>query len=142
MALKLISERRIERWVEYSLCFDTGKERHCGFSFPCNEQGGVDEISLSPEGLKNYYDLLSGKTAYTRKYVEEVKCCNKIPAVMLCHCGRHLDMVPDGAGAVDCECGRIFNLFGQELSPREEWGEETGESLADIYSDRDPEEVR
>lgn len=31
-----------------------------------------------------------------------------------------------------CECGRDLNQGGQELGPREQWGEETGESLSDI----------
>ena len=29
-------------------------------------------------------------------------------------------------------CGADYNSSGQRLAPREQWGEETGESLADI----------
>lgn len=31
-------------------------------------------------------------------------------------------------------CNRDYNSSGQELAPREQWGEETGESLSDILS--------
>ena len=31
-----------------------------------------------------------------------------------------------------CECGIDYNSAGQELAPREFWGEETGESYAEI----------
>lgn len=31
-----------------------------------------------------------------------------------------------------CECGRDYNMSGQMLAPRDQWGEETGESVSDI----------
>ena len=31
-----------------------------------------------------------------------------------------------------CTCGRDYNTCGQLLAPRSQWGEETGEHLADI----------
>lgn len=31
-------------------------------------------------------------------------------------------------------CGRDYNWSGQRLAPREQWGEETGETAADILS--------
>ena len=38
-----------------------------------------------------------------------------------------------------CDCGKDYNMSGQELAPREQWGEETGESVADILmADVDP----
>lgn len=33
-----------------------------------------------------------------------------------------------------CECGADYNLSGQRLASRSQWGEETGESLSDILS--------
>jgi len=29
-------------------------------------------------------------------------------------------------------CGTDYNMSGQQLAPREQWGEETGESVSDI----------
>lgn len=57
------------------------------------------------------------------------------PLVIECNCGRKLEHYsgPD----VDCHCGAIYNAFGQLLAPRQFWGEETGETLADIYCGKD-----
>ena len=53
----------------------------------------------------------------------------KVPRIGLCQCGEEviLDHFTN-----TCECGRDYNRSGQELAPREQWGEETGESLSDI----------
>jgi hypothetical protein len=32
------------------------------------------------------------------------------------------------------ECGADYNMSGQMLAPREQWGEETGETVADILA--------
>jgi len=38
-----------------------------------------------------------------------------------------------------CECGADYNMSGQRLAPRSQWGEETSETLADILAaDTDP----
>lgn len=33
-----------------------------------------------------------------------------------------------------CECGADYNMSGHLLAPREQWGSETGESVADILA--------
>jgi len=46
-----------------------------------------------------------------------------------CHCGRLLTC----EGFTNfCACGADYNWSGQLLAPRECWGEETGETAADI----------
>jgi hypothetical protein len=32
-----------------------------------------------------------------------------------------------------CSCGRDYNFAGTELAPREQWGEETGETRMECY---------
>ena len=45
-------------------------------------------------------------------------------------CGRRLEC-PDFTNT--CEiCGADYNWAGDRLAPRDQWGEETGESAADI----------
>lgn len=51
----------------------------------------------------------------------EVRCCG---SWMKCH----------GFTNTCDECGRDYNHAGQLLAPREQWGEETGETAADILS--------
>ena len=41
-------------------------------------------------------------------------------------CGRKIDFHfrnADSTGAVDCECGAIYNTSGQRLQPRDQWEE-------------------
>jgi hypothetical protein len=54
--------------------------------------------------------------------------------VIRCECGR--EVVCYGF-TNECDCGRDYNMSGSLLAPREQWGEETGESLADIFSERE-----
>ncbi len=53
--------------------------------------------------------------------------------IVKCNCGRKHEIEPF-TGDNFCSCGQEYNAFGQELAPREQWGEETGECLADIYN--------
>lgn len=53
------------------------------------------------------------------------------PAIGKCFCGRQVTL----AGFTNaCDCGRDYNSAGQMLAPREQWGEETGESVSDILA--------
>lgn len=51
-------------------------------------------------------------------------------AVLRCGCGRAVTL--DDPMTNTCDCGQEYNGSGQHLAPRSQWGEETGESLADI----------
>lgn len=56
---------------------------------------------------------------------------DKTVRVIRCRCGRELE-TPGFTNT--CDCGADYNWAGQELAPREQWGEETGESLSDILN--------
>lgn len=59
-----------------------------------------------------------------------------IPALWRCDCGAELEC-PNFTNT--CECGADYNSAGQRLAPREQWGEETGETFQDIMlADSDP----
>lgn len=51
-----------------------------------------------------------------------------------CACGRWLEL--DDPMTNTCACGADYNGSGQRLAPREQWGEETGETAADILGPR------
>ncbi len=51
------------------------------------------------------------------------------PLIIECDCGEEL--ICDGFTNT-CDCGADFNGSGQRLADRSQWGEETGEHLADI----------
>lgn len=54
------------------------------------------------------------------------------PKLIKCgSCGRELEC----SGFTNtCECGADYNWAGQRLAPRSQWGEETGETAADILN--------
>lgn len=48
-----------------------------------------------------------------------------------CHCGNE---VYCGGFTNTCDCGADYNMSGQRLAPRSQWGEETGETADDILN--------
>ena len=48
-----------------------------------------------------------------------------------CECGRGVECI---GFTNTCDCGRDYNMSGELLAPRSQWGEETGESVADILA--------
>ena len=107
--------------VEYVLEF-TRHDGCSGFSFPCDKTGKPDE-SMNECAKKNlalcmdHPEEFSEYNAFrTRKrhYME--------PAHGTCTCGREVLLVDQYCGACECECGRWYNLFGQELLRPEYWG--------------------
>jgi len=54
-----------------------------------------------------------------------------------CDCGRTLVCL---LNTNPCECGRDYNMSGQLLAPRSQWGMETGEHPADVARDMDADE--
>ena len=48
-----------------------------------------------------------------------------------CECGRKVRLLEF---TNTCRCGRDYNMSGQLLAPRSQWGEETGETAEDILS--------
>lgn len=53
------------------------------------------------------------------------------PKVITCDCGREVDC---SGFTNNCECGADYNWNGTRLASRSQWGEETGETAADIMN--------
>lgn len=146
----------IEPAAEYIHRFDYADLPGCGFSFPCDEHGNL--LGHYP----NYQECLNGTITIregmewhrnsegeweprentgvlVKKQLHDlgiVKFQPKpylSPAILKCDCGEeiYLDLFTNS-----CDCGRDYNRSGQLLSPRECWGEETGESLSEILNIR------
>lgn len=68
---------------------------------------------------------------------EEISCqgrygsYKKFVPVVLCHCGKEVRCT---GFTNTCECGSDYNFAGQQLAPRSQWGEETGETADDILN--------
>lgn len=129
--MKIVQKREYVEVVQYFLNFYYLDNRGIGFSFPCDKSGKVHVGALSPVAKENYEKCLAGKEV-GRGELEEYRHHYVNPAVGLCDdCGEKifLDRFTNA-----CECGADYNMSGQRLAPREQWGRDTGESVEDILS--------
>lgn len=107
--------------IEISYSLDFTNEHGDGYSFPCNSDG-VIEIFNSPEAEKNYnYCIEHPESFYNFKELIRHKHQIKIPPHGICSCGREIDLYDEYYGACQCDCGKWYNLFGQELLAPQYW---------------------
>ena len=128
--MEIISERIHHEETIYNLSFNSKQDPGWGYSFPADQLGNVDVDSLNPAARANYdaarlsNEFLAPEVeSYTHRWTE--------PAVGRCVCGSNVEL--DGFTNT-CSCGRDYNMSGQLLAPRSQWGWDTGESLDDILS--------
>ena len=128
--LKIIKERTPETIKEYYIEFFYKDDPEAGFCFPAISSGEPDISSMTPEALANYEACLTDDRLTEAEFTKhEWTYIN--PAVGLCTCGREIVLECDHAGAVRCDCGRWYNLFGQSLIDPKYWYRDED----DYYSD-------
>jgi len=131
--MKILRRGTIEVVTHYHRDFDWPGMPGCGLGFDCDEHGNVNVDALQPAGRANYEAALTGFVdgePIVDKGVRSWKSTQREPSVGQCnHCRR--EVILDGFTNT-CECGIDYNSAGQELAPRSQWGEETGETAADI----------
>ena len=111
--------------VWYELAFDDG--HGSGFAFPCDADGKVTE--LPPDAVKNYEFCLAHPERFARYgVVDQIRQRYREPDTGVCFCGERIELHNEYHGACACpNCGRWYNLFGQELRPPEQWEEDIDE---------------
>ena len=110
------SERKLH--IEHELAFDDGHGN--GYGFPCNESGSV--VNLQPEAVANLAWCMEHPEKFVRwNEVVTYKNWYREPAHGTCSCGREISLYDEYYGACRCECGKWYNLFGQELLPPDQW---------------------
>lgn len=124
--MRIIQQRSRGTGRRVSLNFESLKAPGSGYAFDCNEAGVP---ILKCEAARENYERVKDDPAYKRLGVKVDTWTYTIPAVGKCDCGR--EVVLDGF-TCPCDCGRDYNSSGQLLAPRSQWGEETGETAADI----------
>ena len=113
---------------EFSFCDGTG----AGYSFPCDRHGALLP-DVCGDRKRNFILCLGGEIdgieildlgvrSWELHYTE--------PAEGRCECG---ELVVLANFTNTCVCGKDYNSAGQELAPREQWGEETGEHWSECY---------
>lgn len=131
--MEIISECRFVEVVSYSMFYQwTGSEPNHGMAFDCDKDGNIDmaELEKKPAALTNYNKCINGTHAVDAPQLQKQSWRYKEPRVGRCSCGckvelDHFTNTCDG-------CGRDYNMSGQLLADRSQWGEETGESYCDI----------
>jgi len=127
-----IKRRTYHEGTESSLVFDRIGETRSGYAFPIDTDGRVS-ADLADFAAVNLMELLTGthpdSATFQPPYVHTYAWRRTDPAVIRCACRRPVTL--EGFTNT-CECGADYNMSGQRLAARECWGEETGETAADI----------
>lgn len=125
--------RRFERHYEtnYWLNF-TDPTTGALTSFPCNVDGNPLDLNEYCQALYDGY-----VEAGLKPWRSEVEHAWNEYAIIVCpRCRRHVELC---SFTNTCECGADFNMEGALLADRSQWGEETGETAADILVGGDDE---
>ena len=130
---KFLSQRKRVHVEEYRLVFDTELERGTGFSFPCTKDGGLLPEAISVCALGN---LEWCRQSNIEPRVENCSYDYWEDAAIRCDvCGSEVVLSGFTNTCDNCLTNDVivdYGLSGQRLAPREQWGEETGETYADI----------
>lgn len=121
MLTDMVNRQRVKN-VSFSLEFTDAYGN--GYGFPCDASGNVFplEFECARDNLK-----------FCMEHPEKFEIWNKVkrfenwytePAHGRCKCGREVYLVDEYYGACGCECGRWYNLFGQEILPPDQWEED------------------
>ena len=78
-------------------------------------------LNAGPDASRRFFELRRNPAFSNVNRTTVIECCgHDLP------CLRFTNTCP--------HCQRDYNMMGQVLAPRSQWGEETGESVADILS--------
>jgi hypothetical protein len=128
--LEIVQSREVTREPEHRREFHKVGARpgDSYFSFICAEDGTVKPFCA--ETVVSFERCLRGVAAgiwiESRRTLEWRRT---IPARGRCVCGAEVAL----SGFTNaCDCGRDYDMGGSLLAPREQWGEETGETAAQI----------
>ena len=131
--MEIIRQRSVEHFTFYRRDFSLVSNPGSGYSFECDAQGDIAE-ALHPAGVANFKACLAGVNENGEKIRDDGvrECHDRIihDRIGKCVCGcevslSHFTNTCDG-------CQRDYNMSGQELAPRSQWGCETGEDYSDI----------
>jgi len=120
--LKNITRREPKTDIFYEVSFM--HDANGGFGFPCDKEGNLKP--LHPDGQRNYEYCMAHpeKFSYEWNRIRRYEHHYIEPAHGDCICGRTVYLEDHYYGACQCDCGRWYNIYGQELLPPEQWEED------------------
>ena len=99
-----------------------------GYAFPCNEEGHIlwDDV-YSPETTRMSLAYCKAhQDRWTGRCGEVVTVVYRIRYGICPACGRRVYFGGSGwasSSRVECDCGKWYNLFGEEIIPPKYWEE-------------------
>lgn len=127
---EFIRQREYVEYFTFSHEYEYRGGTGAGFSFSCNEDGSLLE-DMTEKGKENYRKCQDGTHDVVYLGIKNRSHHYWEPAVIECRCGAEIELHDSWLNTCD-DCGCDFNGSGQELAPREQWGEETGEHYTDL----------
>jgi hypothetical protein len=121
--IKIIKERTPETIVDYTIEFLYKDDPNSGFMFPALPNGEPDFDHMPPEAKANYEKCLTDDRLTEAEFLKGTRTY-WAPAIGKCSCGAEVVLDADYNGAVRCDCGKWYNLFGQELRDPKYWEED------------------
>ncbi len=132
-----IKKPTTEFHVWFELVFE-GQNGYWCDRFTCSEEGKVDEAALTPEQWLDFKRCMErlGKSVPSDKRLwygtERRTSIEREDGELKCvDCGKIVYIDPRRF-TTTCDCGADYNGSGARLTDRAQWGEETGETAADI----------
>lgn len=116
----------------YELVFDDGRGN--GLCFQCDAGGDIlpwpetdpKHLAIDEARRHNRDYALAHPEKYIRfnRVIKQTRSYKEL-AHGLCDCGEEVYLTNQYMGACECPgCGKWYNLFGQELTPPEQWEED------------------
>lgn len=102
--------------IEFSLFYESKDEPGTGYSFPCDEDGNVDEGKLSDAARANLKEVTAHPDRFRLHLCEEQHDGTPAPEVV-CDCGERFSLCGgDYADAFCCpKCGRWYDEHGYRI---------------------------
>lgn len=118
--IKIIKQREPETIIDRYIEFTYKDDPEAGFVFPALPNGEPDFANMPDAAQTNYMNCLNDDRLEGPEFkVEKREYMN--PAVGECICGREVILDAGYGDAIMCDCGKWYNLYGQELLPPEYW---------------------
>jgi hypothetical protein len=130
--MTILHEGGRKEGIAHSLVFNCNDCPGAGYGFPCDEKGLILDAEMQPPAWENLAKCLLGIHDVTRIGVKTERWHWWDPDIILCdHC-RKGEVTLYGFTNTCPVCQADYNFGGQRLAPRSQWGEETGQTAADI----------
>ena len=123
--MQIIRPSQIVECVVHHRAFARVRDPGSGFRFECDAEGVIADAAQAAHAV-----LLATDPEYRDIGVTECTWTDREPAVGRCVCGGEVDL---DRFTCECDCGRLYNSSGQELSDPSGWGEETGEHPSECW---------